>query len=250
MSISMKKLRSGRRAPFASLLLTVAAVVIHFFFSLRVQLLYDRTALGHHELWRLLTCHWVHLSWDHLLWSAMTFLGLGFLCEWMDRKRFYATVAVSALLIPAAIWWGMPDLKAYGGLSGLDCALYALLMVRLIRREIRSRSCFWVAMFALLLVGLIAKITYESITGLTIFVSNHQSGMVPVPLAHLVGGVVGTAVGLLGDRAGWVRPANFTTGALDSIRRSQGKRAWPVHCTVPGAARPSVHAGILNLPQG
>ena len=206
MSNSMKKIRSiisnvVGRAPRASLLMTFAAMVIHLFFSLRIQLLYDRSALVHHELWRLLTCHWVHLSWGHLIWSAMTFLGLGSLCELMDKKKYYATVAVSALLIPAAIWWGLPDLVVYGGLSGLDCALYALLMVLLIKREIRSRNRLWVACFSLLLVGLIAKITYETITGLTIFVSNNHSGMVPVPLAHLVGGVVGTGIGLVRDKA-------------------------------------------------
>jgi rhomboid family GlyGly-CTERM serine protease len=190
-----------RHAPRASLLLTFAAGVIHLFYSLRIQLLYERSALVHHELWRLLTCHWVHLSGGHLFWSAMTFLGLGSLGELMDKKKYYATVAVSAVLIPAAIWWEMPDLKIYGGLSGIDCALYALLMVLLIKREIRSRSRFWVAFFSLLLVGLIAKIAYETVTGLTIFVSNTHSGMVPVPLAHLVGGVVGTGIGLLKDTA-------------------------------------------------
>ena len=202
----MKKIMSiinnaVRHAPRASLLLTFAAVVIHLSFSLRIQLLYDRSALDHHELWRLLTCHWVHLSWDHLLWSAMTFLGLGSLCELIDKQKYCATVAASALVIPAALWWGMPDLVIYGGLSGIDCALYALLMVLLIKREIRSGSRLWVACFALLLAGLIAKITYETITGLTIFVSNNHSGMVPVPLAHLVGGAVGTGIGLLKDTA-------------------------------------------------
>jgi len=44
-----------------------------------------------------------------------------------------------------------------------------------------------------------AKITYETVTGLTIFVSNAYSGMVPVPLAHLVGAAVGTGIGLLKD---------------------------------------------------
>ena len=202
MSNSMKKIRSiisnaVRRAPRASLLMTFAAMVVHLFFSLRIQLLYDRSALVHHELWRLLTCHWVHLSWDHLFWSAMTFLGLGSLCELMDKKKYYATVAVSALLIPAAIWWGMPKLIIYGGLSGLDCALYALFMFWLRKREIRSRSWFWVSFFSLLLTGLIGKITYETVTGLTIFVSNTHSNMVPVPLAHLIGGVVGFSAGIL-----------------------------------------------------
>jgi hypothetical protein len=46
---------------------------------------------------------------------------------------------------------------------------------------------------------LIAKITYETVTGLTIFVSNAHSGMVPVPLAHLVGAALGTGIGLLKD---------------------------------------------------
>ena len=190
-----------RRAPRASLLLTFAAGVIHLSYSLRIQLLYDRSALVKYEMFRLLTCHWVHLSWDHLFWSAMTFLGLGSLCELMNKKKFYATVAISALLIPGAIWWAMPDLIVYGGLSGLDCALYALLMVLLIKREIRSRNPMWTGFFVLMLVGLIVKITYETVTGLTIFVSNAQSAMVPVPLAHLVGGLVGTGIGLLKESA-------------------------------------------------
>jgi len=202
MSSSIIKLRSvismaARCTPRASLSLTLAAGLIHLFYSLRIELLYDRSGLIHHELWRLLTCHWVHLSGDHLFWSATTFLALGSLCELMDKKKYYATVGISALGIPIAIWWGMPDLMIYGGLSGLDCALWALLMVLLIKREIRSRNRIWVAFFSLLLVGLIAKITYETVSGMTIFVSNNHTGMVPVPLAHLVGGITGTAIGMM-----------------------------------------------------
>ena len=194
-----------RRAPRASLLLTLAAGLIHLFYGLRIQLLYDRSALVQHELWRLLTCHWVHLSWDHLFWSSTTFLGLGSLCELINKKKYYATVGISAVMIPAAIWWGMPGLILYGGLSGLDCALYALLMVLLIKREIRCRSWTWVTFFSLLLTGLMAKISYETVTGMTIFVSNNHSGMVPVPLAHLVGGIVGTGIGLMKDTAAATR---------------------------------------------
>jgi len=105
-------------------------------------------------------------------------------------------VGISAIAIPIVIWWGMPDLKIYGGLSGLDCALYSLLMVLFINREIQSRSWIWVALFSLLLGGLVAKIIYETATGLTIFVGNTNTNMVPVPLAHLVGGCVGFFVGI------------------------------------------------------
>ena len=187
-----------RRIPCVSLLLTVAAAIIHFSYSLRIQLLYDRSALAHHELWRLMTCHWVHLSTDHLFWSAATFFVLGSLCEIMAPKKYYATVGISAIFIPIVIWWGMPDLLIYAGLSGLDCALYSLLMVLFIRRELRSRSWIWVALFSLLLGGLVAKIIYETTTGLTIFVANAHTNMTPVPLAHLVGGCIGFFAGILG----------------------------------------------------
>jgi rhomboid family GlyGly-CTERM serine protease len=194
--------KAVRRIPCVSLLLTVAAVIIHLCYSLRIQLLYDRSALAHHELWRLMTCHWVHLSTDHLFWSAATFLVLGSLCEIMAPKKYYATVGISAIFIPIVIWWGMPDLMIYAGLSGLDCALYSLLMVLFIKREIRSRSWIWVALFSLLLSGLVAKIIYETTTGLTIFVANTHTNMTPVPLAHLVGGCIGFFVGLPGVKSG------------------------------------------------
>jgi rhomboid family GlyGly-CTERM serine protease len=188
--------KAVRRIPWVSLLLTLAAAIIHLSYSMRIQLLYDRAAPVHHEMWRLITCHWVHLSTDHLFWSAATFFVLGSLCEIMDPKKYYAAVGISAISIPVIIRWGMPDLMIYGGLSGLDCALYSLLMVLFIKREIRSRSWIWASFFGLLLSGLVAKIIYETATGLTIFVGNTQTNMVPVPLAHLVGGCVGFFVGI------------------------------------------------------
>ena len=51
-----------------------------------------------------------------------------------------------------------------------------------------------------MLGGLIAKITYETVTGQTIFVSTTHTNMIPVPLAHLVGGMTGFVVGTFGDR--------------------------------------------------
>jgi hypothetical protein len=47
-----------------------------------------------------------------------------------------------------------------------------------------------------MLVLLPAKIIYEMASGLTIFVNNIHANMVPVPLSHLVGGVVGFSVGI------------------------------------------------------
>ena len=67
-------------------------------------------------------------------------------------------------------------------------------MVLFIKREIRSRQRGWVALFSLLLVALMAKIIFETVTGGNLFVSHSHTGMVSVPLAHLVGGLVGCGV--------------------------------------------------------
>ena len=184
------------RIPYASLLLTLLAVLIHLMNGLRVSLIYKRSVLEHLELWRLLTCHWVHLNWDHLFWSTATFLFLGSICEIFDNKKTYATIAIAAVLIPAGIWYGQPNLMIYGGLSGLDCALYALLLTLLIKQELKSANWAWALFYTIGLMALLAKVTYESVTGQTIFVANTHSGMVPVPLSHLVGGFVGFIIGL------------------------------------------------------
>ena len=188
--------QAARQFPYVSLLLTLVAVIIHLTNSLRIDLLYERPALGRMELWRIVTCHWVHLSWDHLFWSGATFLCLGGVCELWDKKKTYLTITVSVFLIPVALWWGLPGLEIYGGLSGLDCALYALLFTLLSQREAMSGNRAWSAVFVSGLLALLAKVVYETVTGQTIFVSNHHSGLVPVPLSHLIGGSVGFVVGI------------------------------------------------------
>jgi rhomboid family GlyGly-CTERM serine protease len=181
--------------PVISMLLTAAALMIHYFHFLRPHLLYTRTALNLGEFWRIVSCHWVHLNPDHLLWSGATFLILGSVCEVMDRKKCILAIGASAIAIPIAIWFAMPGLINYGGLSGLDCSLYALLAVLLIKRDWQSRKRIWVILYTILLGLLLAKIVYETATGLTIFVDNSHTDMIPVPLAHLVGGLVGMAAG-------------------------------------------------------
>ena len=45
-------------------------------------------------------------------------------------------------------------------------------------------------------MALLAKVIYETTTGQTIFVANTHSGMTPVPLSHLLGGLAGFIVGI------------------------------------------------------
>ncbi len=187
--------KAVRRIPCVSLRLSLAALGIHLCHPLRLALIYDRTAIDSGEFLRLLSCHWVHLNTDHLLWSGITFLGLGSLCEIFDKKKYYITLGISAVLIPVLIFFGMPDLQIYAGLSGLDCALYALLITMLLKREAAAGSRTWQCVYFLLLVLLILKTGFEVITGMHLFVSNSHAEMTSVPLAHLSGGLIGCMVG-------------------------------------------------------
>lgn len=198
-------LNTLKRVPCVSLVLTAVALLIHFYHPLRPHLLYTRTALADGDLWRLISCHWVHLNTDHLLWSAMTFFVLGSFCEIMNRGKYVMTIGISTIFIPIAIWCVMPHLEVYGGLSGLDCSLYSLLIVLFIKREWHIQKWSWIIFYTIMLVLLPAKIIYEMASGLTIFVNNIHSIMVPVPLSHLVGGVVGFAVGIVRARINFSR---------------------------------------------
>jgi rhomboid family GlyGly-CTERM serine protease len=192
--------KAVRRMPCASLLLTLVAMIIHLTNSLRAGLLYERNAMANLELWRVVTCHWVHLNWDHLFWSGITFLLLGSVCEILDRKKTFQTLTISAIFVPIAVWLGLPGLNIYAGLSGLDCAFYALLFTLLFKQEQRAGDRKWAAFYALGLAALLAKVLYETATGQTIFVANNHDGMVPVPLSHLTGGLVGFMVGIRGKK--------------------------------------------------
>ena len=186
---------AAKRLPYITLILTAVALSIHIYHPLRPHLIYTRAALSDGDLWRLISCHWVHLNADHLLWSSMTFFFLGSVCEFIARARYVITLSISVIFIPIAIWLIMPDLEVYGGLSGLDCSLYSLLIALFIKREWHSQNWFWIICYTILIVLLPAKIIYEMSSGLTIFVNNIHTDMAPVPLSHLVGGLIGFAVG-------------------------------------------------------
>jgi len=190
-----KAKKAVRRIPCVSLLLSLAALGIHLCHPLRLGFIFDRTAIAGGEIMRLLSCHWVHLNTDHLLWSGITFLGLGSLCEILDKKKYYATLGISAVLIPILIYSGMPDLQIYAGLSGLDCALYALQITLLFKREAASGNRTWQCVYILLLILLILKAAFEFVSGMHLFVSNSHTEMTSVPLAHLGGGFIGCVVG-------------------------------------------------------
>ena len=148
----------------------------------RALLRYDRAALGHGELWRLLTAHLVHLDLHHALLNC-----LGLLLMWALFARDYTPRQWLVILLGSiavidaglAVWDS--TLRWYVGSSGaLHGAMAAGTLAHLRRRE---RDGWLLAAF------LAGKIVWEQGVG-----ALPLSGSDPVVVdAHLFGAAGGLA---------------------------------------------------------
>lgn len=186
----------ARRIPCVSLLLVAVSLVTYFVTPLATLLQFDRTAIAAGEVWRVVTCHLTHWSLDHLVWDAGAVLVLGLLCEVPYRRAFAWCLAGSAVLVPLAVGTLIPEMNTYRGLSGIDSALFTLLAVTMLGESLTARRYTWAALSGAVLLAFAAKIGFEYTTGATLFVDSAATNMVPVPLAHVVGGIVGGVCGL------------------------------------------------------
>ena len=142
---------------------------------------------------RVFTCHLLHWSSNHLLWDLAMFTTLGAIAETNMPRRYRWTLVLSALLIPAGVLLHHPEMETYRGLSGIDTALFGLIVADLLGRRLVERdwkTAFW---FSMLLFGLLAKMLTETLAGTNIFVSD--TSFVPLPIAHLIGAVTGLVMG-------------------------------------------------------
>jgi rhomboid family GlyGly-CTERM serine protease len=140
-----------------------------------------------------MTGHLTHFEANHLIWDIGALLVLGSVAEHESRRRFIRVVLWSAVTISAAVWWWQPQFEHYRGLSGIDSALFALIAGSLLCR--RRAFSMVAASFALLAFG--GKCMFELATSSTVFAAG--SAYAPVPLAHLVGLVVGLVVAFTPD---------------------------------------------------
>jgi len=134
-------------------------------------------------LWRIVTCHFTHFTYEQLAWDAFAFLLLGTLCARRNLAAFQATLLASIVIVPLAVLAFAPSITAYRGLSGIDCALFALLVAT--SRDRVAIAC------ALLFA---AKTMFEIATGSAVFAGS--DAFVAVPVAHIAGACVGQALSL------------------------------------------------------
>lgn len=209
----------------AAVLLSLPALAAFWSPVLTQTLEYRRDAIAEGELWRLLTCHWTHWSADHLVWDLGMFTLLAALCWQASRRRVLVALAAAAVTIPLVVWALLPDMSHYRGLSGIDSALYVLLALIELRAARVQGGRAGVVAFGLLLAAFGAKVTFELLTGRSVFVDSTASSFVPVPLAHLVGCLCGVVAASPRWRWAGIRlrvslqPGKLAASSPDSIGR-------------------------------
>ncbi len=180
----------GLRPPWFTL--SVTAVLLMLFGlagPVPEGLIYDRAAIMSGEFWRLITAHLVHTDTGHLAWNVGAFLVLGTVLEREFRlpTRIHLTVlGLGALAVDAWLWWGMPEVTRYCGISAVLNTQFGAAAI-LLWSTTKSPLAILVGLGAGLKIGMEIALQTSLFTD-TLWPS--------VPEAHLAG----LAIGLLSMR--------------------------------------------------
>lgn len=156
------------------------------------SLAYDRSKIFGGQLWRVITGHWVHFTASHLAWNLVVLIPAGVWLEKRDRCAARATLLFSPLAISLALLTFAPSLGIYAGISGVASGVLVALAVNGLRTEPRARW-LWLAV----LVLFAAKVAIESLRNHPLNPELTTQAIQSVPIAHLVGAVVGAGAVLL-----------------------------------------------------
>lgn len=155
---------------------------------------FDRGLMQAGELWRIVTCHLTHWNFEHLQWDLLMFIVLGALCEWRSPGRMRVCIIVSALAVSSLVWIAFPNITTYRGLSGIDTALFTLLAFSLLSDGIRDHNLTLVATTGALILGFLAKTSYEAIASHAYFVDQTAAGFEVLVWDHIVAGAAGACI--------------------------------------------------------
>lgn len=140
-------------------------------------LVFDRIAIADGEWWRLITGHWVHSDGQHALWDIAALALIGCLLEGRGKRRLALATSMGIVAVDACIWWCLPELERYCGLSGM---LNTLLIIALADLWLLYRHPIFAA--AILLLG--GKLIAEMAAGQSVLIDPSWPG---VPMAHVAG---------------------------------------------------------------
>lgn len=175
-------------------LLLLPAILITGLPALLPWLEYDRDAISEGQVWRLVTQNFCHWSWDHLIWDALAATVLALWATQYSIKQFLQTIILSSVMTSTGLYFWQADLIYARGLSGIDCALFGMVIFHTIQQAHHDRDTLWLTLSLVSLTAFIFKTIYEIHTQQTVFMDSIEAGIIALPLVHLIGLVCGMVV--------------------------------------------------------
>lgn len=173
---------TAMKIPLWTMLLCSIASVIFFVPSLGDAAIFDRDSIVSGEWWRLITGNLVHLSAMHFISDVLALFVVGTIIE-LRGDRFLALVYCTAgMVIGLVVFMTSPELRYFGGLSGIVTAAAVYLCLEGLRDTGAWR---WLCLFGLVLVAI--KIGLEFMFGQSLLSVTEPHLFVPVPASHLAG---------------------------------------------------------------
>ncbi len=174
--------------PWRTLLLTGLALGLFLSFGAAPEAwVIDRIAIAQGEWWRLITGHWVHSDLEHATWDIGALLVLGLLFESRLKGKLFTVLALGTLGIDLWLWYALPSLNYYCGLSGILNGLLAIGLLEM-WRELRH-PLIWMTG-----VGAILKIVWETAIGGALLTNTAWPSL---PEVHGVGFLCGLLAALI-----------------------------------------------------
>jgi rhomboid family GlyGly-CTERM serine protease len=181
---------TGSSARLALLLLILLTGLNLLVFSLGggEYLQYQRHAIEHGQVWRLLTGHWVHLGATHFLLNLLGLLLLWqIIGNWLSTGEKLVVLLGSSLLISIGLYLFYPQISWYRGLSAALHGLWVAGALLGIKRD--KKTAF------ILLSLLLIKLGWEQAFGPMASSTILTGGPVLIQ-AHLLGALSGLLIGV------------------------------------------------------
>jgi len=153
---------------------------------------YNRSEILQGEIWRLISCHFIHMGWPHLAMNLMGFAFIWFIAEkLLSIKEIILSIVFSGLLISLGLLILEPEIMWYIGSSGI---LHGFLVAAAIAG---MQAKYWEA-YALF-IFLVVKLCWEQILG-PLPSSTAIAGVKIIVDAHLYGALGGLLSTVLSQR--------------------------------------------------
>lgn len=140
-------------------------------------LVFDRDAIAGGEGWRWISGHLVHSDRQHALWDIGALAIIGYVMENHGRLRMTIAAGAGMLAVNGCLWWWLPELDRYCGLSGMLNALFIVALADLWQKHRHP-------VFALAALALAFKLVAEITAERSLLLDTQWPS---VPLTHLAG---------------------------------------------------------------